>query len=101
MRPQPCAYARVLVFERERDRAQTKECLPDAEQKDDRDERERPCELQVESREKRREREPSEEERDEEKVRDKDYAPEVRCVDACNLQLTRCELNKLSERAVF
>src|SRR5438067_2391820 len=97
VRPHARAQFGVVVFEDERDGAQTEERFPDAEQKDDRDERERPRERKTRG----GERESAEEDRDEERVRREHDAPEVRRVDARYLQLPRGELKQSAERTVF
>src|SRR2546423_2332078 len=89
VRPHARAKLRVMVFEHERHGAQAEEGLPDAEQEDDRDERERPLGVESERGARRDEREAAEEDGDEEEVRGEDEAPEVRRVDARDLELPR------------
>src|SRR5436305_7487905 len=78
VRPHSGAELRVEVFEDERGGAQTKEGFPDAEQKDDRDERERPRVGESERGTRGGERESAEEGSDEEEVRDEGESPKVR-----------------------
>src|SRR5205085_10527917 len=100
VRPNARAQFGVIVFEDERNGAQPEERLPDAEQKDDRDERERPRARKTRCCARHGEREAAEEDRDEEQIRREHDAPEVWRVDARYLQLPRGELKQSAERTV-
>src|ERR1051326_1265308 len=101
VRPHARAQLRVVVFEHERDGVQAEKRFPDSEREDDADDRERPRERKSQRGARERERESAEEDDDKKKVRPQHEAPQVRRIDARDLQLPRREFKQLAERAVF